>query len=156
MRGLMGALAAPRNELTSLDFLRNLGGGWRPSKSGESVTTRTALQVSTVLDCVRVLAEGVSQVDLNIKRRLKDNAGSEIAEDHALQRVLSVQPNPWQTSFAFRETMMFHLTLTYNFYAFINRVLDDIVELIPFEPERVTVIRKGNVRRYRVSFPDGK
>lgn len=155
MSGLMGALAAPRNaEMSSLDFLKHLG-GWRPSKSGESVTTKTALEVTTVLDCVRVLAEGVSQVDLNIKKRLKDG-GSEIAVDHPLQQVLAVQPNPWQSSFTFRETMMFHLALTNDFVAFKNKSMGVVEELIPFEPERVSITRlKDGRRNYKVSFPDG-
>ena len=38
------------------------------TKSGQSVTYATALQVSTVLACCRVLAEGISQVPLKLLR----------------------------------------------------------------------------------------
>jgi HK97 family phage portal protein len=96
--------------------------GTNQSKSGQSITFSTALQVSTVFACVRVLADGVAQVPLKLLRERPDGRGSDLAKDHPLYYVLHRRPNPWQTSFRFRETMMLHLVLCSNFFAFKNRV----------------------------------
>ena len=56
MRGLFGALAERKSAQFSPDFL-----GWMRdafgSKAGVAVTMETALKVTTVLACARVLAE---------------------------------------------------------------------------------------------------
>lgn len=132
-----GALSGKSGDGT-LDLLRQIYGG-RPTHSGQTVTRDTALQVSTVFACLRVLADGIAQAPLKLYRERAAGNGSDPATDHPLYDVLYRQPNPWQTSFAFRETMMFHAALCGNFYAFINRVRGKIVELIPIEPHRVMV-----------------
>lgn len=152
MRGLIGTMVRPR-AATSLDLLRSFFA--QPSASGENVTIDSALRVSTVLDCVRVLAEGVSQVDLRIMKRRADG-GADPATEHALYWPLFLQPNPWQSSFRFRETLMMHVALAGNFFAFKNLVRGRIVELIPFEPGQVTVDRRDDWSLvYTVRAPDG-
>lgn len=113
------------------------------TKSGQSVTYATALQVSTVLACCRVLAEGISQVPLKLLRP-RAEGGADAAVDHPLYRLLYRRPNSWQTSFEFRETMMLHLVLCGNFYAYKSLVGGHLYELIPIEPGRVTVKRLGD------------
>lgn len=112
--------------------------GANRSKSGHAITFATALQVSTVLACVRVLADGVAQVPLKLMRERADG-GSDIAKDHPLHYLMHRRPNPWQTSFRLRETMMLHLVLCGNFFAFKNRVGNQIREIIPIEPGKVEV-----------------
>jgi HK97 family phage portal protein len=137
MRGLFGTLAgAPRADVSAETILRNLF--VRPSKSGENVTEHTALEVSAVLCCARVLMEGVAQVSLEVKKLRKDG-GADPAKDHPLYWLLYQQPNKWQTSFRFRETLMAHTALSGNFFAYKNVVRGEIRELIPFLPEWVTV-----------------
>lgn len=118
--------------------------GSRESRSGQNVTAATALEVSTVLGVVRVLADGIAQVPLKLYRERPDGKGSDPATDHPLYDVLSKRPNPWQTSFGFRETMMFHLPLCWDFFALKNRVgtMGEIRELIPLEPSRMEVKRQ--------------
>jgi HK97 family phage portal protein len=103
------------------------------SRSGKVVTAKSALEVTTVLACVRVLAEGVAQVPFNVYRK-RAGGGCDIATDHPLHRVLHRRPNHFQTSFEFRENMMIQAALVGNFYAFKNRVRGQIKELIPFPP----------------------
>jgi len=130
--------------------------GRPPSKSGVEVTISTALQVSTVLACARVRANGVAQVPLKVYRELP-GGGSEPARDHSLFEVLRLRPNPWQTSFELRQMMEFHRTLCGNAYAFINRVRGSIVELIPFEPGQVAVKRNDDYSlAYTVTAPNGR
>jgi HK97 family phage portal protein len=113
------------------------------STSGKTVTVTTALQVMAVLGCVRVIAEGIAQVPLKVFQEREDG-GRNVAKEHPLFRILHRKPNPWQTSFEFRETLAFHTSLAGRFIAFKNVVRGRIVELIPFEPECVTVRRNSD------------
>ncbi len=127
-----------------------------PSASGVSVTTKTALQVTTVFDCLRVIAEGLAQVPLKIYK--SDSEGSkEPAIDHALYDLLCPKPNEWQTSFEFRENLIFQAGLLGNFYAFKNIVRGKIASIVPFEPNTVTL--KVDDRRklsYDVNLANGE
>lgn len=107
------------------------------TKSGVSVTWESALRVSTVLACARVIADGISQVPLKVYR---DDGSSKLpVRDHPLFDVLHRRPNEWQTSFEFRETMALHLVLTGRFLGFKNVVRGQVAEIIPFEPGAVTI-----------------
>jgi len=140
MRGLIGnltrGLQTKSSVLTELPGLRRLI-GYPESKSGVAVTVDRALQVSVVFACLRVIANGVAQVPLKVFR--ESEGGSKPAKDHPLYEVLYRRPNPWQSSFQFRTTLVFHRGLAGNFYAFKNVVGGDIKELIPIEPDRVSV-----------------
>jgi phage portal protein BeeE len=83
------------------------GGG--ATKSGASVNRETALEVTAFLCCVRVIAEGVAQVPWTVMRKVPGQRDRLPAEGHALWDVLHRRPNRWQTSFAFRETMLLHI-----------------------------------------------
>src|SRR4051812_21036847 len=61
------------------------------------VTPSTALQLTAVFACVRVLAETVGSLPLNLYRR-QVRGGKEKATDHRLYPVLHDKPNNWQTS----------------------------------------------------------
>lgn len=122
----------------TLDLFREVF-GYPESKSGKTVSVESALKVATVLACTRVLAEGVAQVPLKIFR--EDGETRELARDHPLYWLLHRRPNPWQTSFQFRETLMMHTVLCGRHYSFVNRVRGKVVEIIPFEPGQVTVKR---------------
>lgn len=115
--------------------------GVRGSATGKDVNVKTALEVSTVLACIRVISEGVAQVPLKVFQESADGKSRMPAKEHPLYNVLHRRPNPWQTSYEFRETLVLHAVLTGNFFAFINRVRGQVVELVPFEPSQVTVKR---------------
>lgn len=137
-----------RGKSSALDLVRTMFAN--SSKSGQNVTRDNALQVQTVLACVRVLAEGVSQVPLKLYREDAAGRTRTPAKDLKLYQVLAAKPNAWMTSFEFRETMMFHAVLAGDFYAFKNVVGGEIVELIPFEPDRVSV--KRNARTLDLTY----
>lgn len=142
-------------KISSRDLLNDMFRG-RESRSGEPVTVKTALEVTTVLACVRVIAEGVSQVPLRLFQ--KSNGKRQPAVNHPLFDVLHIKPNSWQTSFEYRETKMFHVLLTGNAYSFINRVSSkrEIRELIPIEPNRVEVVQLPDLTlNYIITAPDG-
>lgn len=131
-------------------------GGLPVARSGAHVTAESALYVSTVLACCRVIANGLSQVPFRI---YQDTDGSrKPASDHPLYPLLYRRPNPWQTSYELRETMAFHALLTGNAFVFINRVgsARNIKELVPLEPKNVEVKRNADMSlEYRVSGSNG-
>lgn len=138
----------------SLDLLAEAG-----SKSGVRVTWETALQASAAVACCRSIAEGIAQVPLKLYRGL-ENGGAEPATDHPLFSVVSTSPNPWTTSFEWRETSGFHLTLLNRTYALINRSGNRFarrVELLPLTPQQVRVEQEGSrMPRYFVQMEAGK
>lgn len=137
MRGLFGALAERKSALTSLPgFMLS-----PESKSGVVVNVQSALEVTTVLACARVLAEGVSQVQWQVMKR-RPGGGADPAPDHPLYRLLHRRPNFYQTSFEFREQVMLHLVLCGNAFVYLSRgVGGKVLELLPLEPGRVSVER---------------
>lgn len=141
---------ADEQKMTSLELFREIYGG-TGSSSGVSVTTANSLEVTTVLGCARVLAEGVAQVPFRVYRELDE--GRQVARDSAVNRLIYRRPNRWQTSFEFRETIMFHLVLAGNAFVFVNRVGSEGEprELVPIEPGRVEVKRlNGDRLEYKV------
>lgn len=128
------------------------------SKTGVRVTWETALQASTAFACARVIGEGLAQVPLKLYRKL-DNGGSEAAADHPLYNVVARNPNPWTTSYEWRETAGIHLALGFRSYAYINRVKltrANRVELLPLSPNQVrTEQAESGATRYFVTFKAG-
>lgn len=138
LRGKSGP--TPMSSATLAQLLSSVFGGGA-TKSGATVNAETALQVSVVLACVRVIANGVAQVPLRVMRETPDGRSRLPAKGHPLWDVLHRKPNRWQTSFALRETMIIHAALVGDAYAFKNRVGADgrIGELIVIPPNRVRV-----------------
>lgn len=113
------------------------------SGSGKSVTARTAIQVSTVYACVRVIAETVASLPLHVYE--STDKGSRKATEHALYRILHDEPNTEMTSFVWRETMLTHLLLHGNSYSQILRNgRGHILGLYPLLPDRMEVDRDSS------------
>lgn len=138
----------------SLDLFRLLG-GWMASKSGKNVSHKTALEVTTVLACARVIAEGIAQVPFKVHRKVGRNI--EVATDHPLYRLLHRKPNSWMSSFELREMMAIHCVLTGDAIAFKNVVLGRVVELIPIRRECFSVKQLDNYDlEYTITAPNGQ
>lgn len=155
MRGLFGALADVfERKAQTLDqlpaFLR-----WPESKTGISVGWSEALHVTTVFACVSRIADGVAMPPWKVYRPLKEG-GAEPDVHHHLYKLLYRRPNRWQTSFEFRQTIVFHRMLCGNAFVFKNYVGGRIYELIPIDPQRVAVIKRSDFTfSYRVTGDDG-
>ena len=111
------------------------------SSSGKTVNEKTAMSVSAVYACVRVLSESMASLPLDLFRYLPDK-GSEKDRTHPLYSVLHDEPNPDMTSFTFRETEMSHLLMWGNAYAQIVRnYMGQVIGLYPLMPDRMEVHR---------------
>ena len=126
------------------------------SGSGKSVTVQSAIQLSTVYACVRVISETIASLPLGIYETVND--GNEKATDHPLYRLLHDEPNSEMTSFVFREVMLAHLLLYGNSYSQIIRSgKNQVIGLYPLLPDHMDVDRdsKGNLT-YTYTTSDGK
>ena len=110
------------------------------SLSGKSVTPTSAIQLSAVYACVRVIAETVASLPLHVYEAT--DTGSRKAGEHPLYRLLHDEPNAEMTSFVWRETMLSHLLLYGNSYCQIIRSgRSGIMGLYPLLPDRMAVDR---------------
>ena len=132
-----------KNSLAGSAWRFNLGA----SIAGKPVTERTAMQMTAVYACVRILAESIAGLPLHVYR-YKDQ-GKEKAIDHPLYALLHDEPNPEMTSFVFREALMSHLLLWGNAYAqVIRNGKGEVTALYPLLPNRMTVDRDEHGRLY--------
>ena len=107
------------------------------SASGVRVTPQTAMAISTVNACVRIISSTLAMLPLMVFQR-RPNGDKERAPNHPLFDVIHSRPNVRQTSFQFREMMMGHVLLRGNAYAEIvpgPRGFAD--QLVPLHPDRV-------------------
>ena len=131
---------------------RTVGGGYTffmgGTSSGKAVTERSAMQMTAVYSCVRILAEAVAGLPLHVYR-YNAQGGTEKAIDHPLYLLLHDEPNPEMSSFVFRETLMTHLLLWGNAYAqIIRNGKGEVIALYPLMPNKMSVDRDENGRLY--------
>lgn len=118
-----------------------------PTAAGKTVNERSAMQLTAVYACVRILAEAVAGLPLHMYRCGK-NGSKEKAVEHPLYFLLHDEPNPEMTSFVFRETLMTQLLLYGNCYCQIIRDgRGQVVALYPLMPNQMSVDRdeKGQI-----------
>ena len=136
------------------------GGGYSfffgSTASGKAVNERSAMQMSAVYACVRVIAETIASLPLHIYEAT--DAGSRKANEHPLYRLLHDEPNTEMTSFIWREVMLSHLLLYGNSYCQILRSgRSKIVGLYPLLPDHMAVDRdtKGKLT-YTYTTSEGR
>ena len=134
----------PQNRTAGSDYLFLNG----TSSSGKAVNERSAMQMTAVYSCARILAEALACLPLHLYR-YKPDGSKEKATDHPLYHLLHDEPNPEMSSFVFRETLMTHLLLWGNAYAqIIRNGKGEVVALYPLMPNRMTVDRDLNGKLY--------
>lgn len=138
--GLLGGLFKsrdkPKNRINGNAYSFFMGS----SSSGRRVNERSAMQMTAVYSCVRILSEAVASLPLHVYART--DFGTKKALKHPLYKVLHDEPNPEMTSFIFRETLMTHLLLWGNAYAqIIRNGKGEVLGLYPLMPDRMKVDR---------------
>ena len=142
--GLFKSRDKPQNRTSGSNYAFFFGG----TTSGKAVTERSAMQMTAVYSCVRILSEAVAGLPLHLYK-YTDSGGKAMALDHPLYRLLHDEPNPEMSSFVFRETLMTHLLLWGNAYAqIIRNGKNEIVALYPLMPNKMSVDRDENGRLY--------
>ncbi|MBQ8963403.1 MAG: phage portal protein, partial [Clostridia bacterium] len=125
------------------------------SGAGKSVTVQTAIQLSTVYACVRIISETIASLPLGVYQ--VEGEGTKKAMDHPLYRLLHDEPNSELTSFVLREVMLAHLLLYGNSYCQIIRTgRNRITGLYPLLPDKMSVDRdKDGVLTYVYTTSSG-
>ena len=142
--GLFKSRDKPQDRTAGSSYTFFMGG----TTSGKTVTERTAMQMTAVYSCVRILAEAVAGLPLHLYK-YTENGGKEKAIDHPLYRLLHDEPNPEMSSFVFRETLMTHLLLWGNAYAqVIRNGKNEVIALYPLMPNKMSVDRDSNGQLY--------
>ena len=153
LSGLFHSRDKPSNSTNGSSY-RFLFGG---STSGNRVTEHSAMQMTAVYACVRILSEAIAGLPVHLYQ-YTDKGSKEKAVKHPLYFLLHDEPNPEMTSFVFRETLMTHLLLWGNAYAqIIRNGKGEVLGLYPLMPNRMTVDRddRGQIYyQYQVSDSD--
>ncbi|MRJ47086.1 phage portal protein [Fundicoccus ignavus] len=140
---------------------RTIGGAgfnFGNSSSGKVVTELSAMQMTAVYACVRILAESVASLPLHLYSSNEDG-NKEKAKEHPLYFLLHDEPNPEMTSFIFRETLMTHLLLWGNAYAqIIRNGKGEVISIYPLMPNKMKVKRDSQSKEiiYEYYHEDGK
>lgn len=114
----------------------------RPTLSGVSVTDETALRVTAVLSCVKVLAESISTLPLMVFER-QANGDKRPAGEHPLSSILHTLCNEEATAQSVRETLCAHVLLRGNAYARVVRDGGgDVREIWPIAPGAIQPERR--------------
>lgn len=144
LSGLFRSRDKPTDRTAGSSYSFFLGG----TSSGKYVTERSAMQMTAVYCCVRILSEAVASLPLQFYR-YTDDGGKEKAVEHPLYFLLHDEPNPEMTSFIFRETLMTHLLLWGNAYSqIIRNGKGEVAALYPLMPDRMRVDRDDHGRLY--------
>ena len=142
--GLFRSRDKPQNRTSGSTYTFFTGG----SSSGKMVNERSAMQMTAVYACVRILSEAIAGLPLHMYR-YREDGGKEKATDHPLYLLLHDEPNPEMSSFVFRETLMTHLLLWGNAYAQILRNgKGEVIALYPLMPNKMSVDRDNNGQLY--------
>lgn len=144
LQGIFKARDAPRDEIGNSRFSFFFGS----TSAGKPVNEQTAMQMTAVYSCVRILSETLAGLPLHVFR-YNASGGKEKDLKHPLYKLLHDEPNPEMTSFAFRETLMSHLLLWGNAYAqIIRNARGEVVALYPLMPNKMMVDRDKSGRLF--------
>lgn len=121
-----------------------------------SVTPDTALQISSVFACVRLLAETIAGLPLNFYE-LSNDGSRKLRPDHYLNKLLNGRPNRYQTRVEFFETLVFQLSFHGNSYHRVDRNKSgQIYSLLPLmTPQVTTILNKDGSITHRYDNSNG-
>lgn len=117
------------------DGLRRVVGIQYPQPSGYSdasaspVTFDSAMQLSAVWACIKLISETISSLPLTVYETSPN--GRKVAANHPLNIMFSGKVNRYQTKVEFFETVFLNLLTNGNAYCLIQRVGGRIVGLLP-------------------------
>jgi len=132
---------SPSVPLTAANAWNDLSGG--PTVSGELISERTAMSISTVYTCVTMLSEAVASLPCKLMRRT--DAGRSEATSESLYDLLAYSPNPEMTAFTFWSTIVGCSALTGNGYAQIVRDrYGKVASIWPLHPLKTESVRLTN------------
>lgn len=103
--------------------------------AASTVTYDSAMQLSAVWACVKLLSETVASLPLTVYKTTPE--GRKPHDTHALTLLFSGKVNRYQTKVEFFETVLLNLVINGNAYCVITRSGDRIVSLLPIMSAQV-------------------
>ncbi|MEE5042912.1 phage portal protein [Pseudomonas alliivorans] len=112
--------------------------GGKKTKAGVTVTTTTALSISMVWSCVKILSESLSGLPLKLYEDSAEGRKLIPGTDRALK--LLRKPNPYMTLLNFLKFIVVNMALRGNAFALIERNRNgDPVGFVPLDCNTVTI-----------------
>ncbi len=122
--------------------------------TGKSVDSTSALGLSAVWGCTKVLSESIASLPLNIYERMADGDRL-LADTHRLYFLLHNQPSKLYTSYTFIEYLVKSICLNGNGYAVINRDRNaNIVSFTCINPTDVKILQEYGSLYYNIKGYD--
>lgn len=125
--------------LPSADLLAGMSAR---SASGQTVTPDSALRLSAVWACTRLIAETISTLPLSLYEKTPE--GKRIARAHPLQTVIHDMPNPDASASVFWESTVAAMLLRGNAHAERLTVAGRVVGLRFLAPGRLAAAPRGD------------
>mgnify|MGYP006921304803 CR=1 FL=1 len=130
--------------------------------TGVNITETSALTIPAFLHGIRLYGQVLGSCNFNLVKQL-DTGGTEIARAHDVHKLLRDEPNEFQTSVAFWETLIGHACVWGNGFAYIDRAnVSNSAKysfrptaLLPLLPDRTYVKRERGQVSY-VTIVDGQ
>lgn len=112
--------------------------GGKRTKSGVTVTTKTALSISMVWSCVKILSESLSGLPLKLFEDATEGRKQVSGADRALK--LLRKPNPYMTMLNFLKFVVVNMALRGNAFALIERNgKGDAIGFVPLDCNTITI-----------------
>ncbi len=126
------------------------------TQSGTIVTADTAMRLSTVYKCIKILGETMGMLPAHVYR-LSDDGSRKRETKNPIAYLLATRPNDWQTPMQFRGMLEAHRSLRGNGYAEIFYGIDGQPNaLVPLHPDRVTPeVAANGLPRWKVKDARG-
>jgi len=125
------------------------GGGIENLPAGIDITPDSALALSSVYACVRLLSRTIGTLPAHVYRRSADKRLKEIDRTHRLYPIIHGKPCPELTTSQWFTVMQSHYELRGNAYAHIERdAQGNVLALWPLHPDSVKVERINGKKRY--------
>lgn len=130
--------------------------GYYSSEAATPVTLDSALQLSTVWACTKIIAETIGSLDIVLYKKNPQTGVRSILVDHPLVRLFSNKINMWQTRQEYFETITYQMALMGNNYSVVQRdKAGNIIGLIPLMSEQMEVALQGD-GQIIYKYTDGK
>lgn len=127
--------------------------GGRRTKAGVRITTRTALSISMVWSCVKVLSESLSGLPLKLYED-KQGGRQMISGNDRMLKLLR-KPNPYMTMLNFLKFVVVNMALRGNAFALIERNgKGEVIGLVPLDGRTVKIDTEDDLL-YTVTPADG-
>lgn len=112
--------------------------GGKRTKSGVKVTTKTALSISMVWSCVKILSESLSGLPLKLYE--DKQGGRSLVDSNDRMLKLLRKPNPYMTMLNFLKFVVVNMALRGNAFALIERNRNgEPIGLVPLDGRTVKI-----------------